>query len=229
MILTLRILLLLVVSNLIALPSLGKDEKWQWETKLEQLIFSSNFNTQNIKVGSYGNQEYRKAVFSISNFISKGWSDKHFDANRYNKVLTKVWNNPKKLRLLTDDLIRLAALKWKIYLKTRCFNSEVDTLQAQRYFYEMINSNENVIKNSAISGLGMLGNEADIETLIELIIDNHDNFVGNSAWQALTLFKSNKAIDSVRARLKEIPNSTIKAKIRLELSVKRVWSDNCSS
>ena len=220
---------MLLVWLLSACSSYAVDDNWQWKIDLERSIESANHSVVNMEIGSYWNKEYRSAVFSISNAISKGWSSKDFDAEQYNAILTNIWNNSQELHILKDELIRIAALKWRLNLKNKCVKSEVDIDAARKYFIEMIGSNENIIKNSAISGLGMIGEKVDVDKLLALLIENQDNFIGSTALNSLFLAESGLAVDALKSRISEISNKSIKRKVKEELSYTRVTEDKCSN
>ena len=215
-------LLLAFSSNVLA-------SDWQWHAQMEKLIKYADNSTKTIEIGSYWNRDYTDAVFSVSNYISRGWSTKGFDAQLYKATLTEIWNNANDVRILNDDLIRLAALRWRLNLKKRCVDSEVNYKQARQYFLRMLNSKENLLKSSAISGLGALGEKVDVDVLIELLIDNQDNFKGRKALRSLLVVDDSYALQVLSLRLNQISDKGLKSKIKRELGYNRVPDDRCSN
>ncbi|KDC50182.1 MULTISPECIES: hypothetical protein [Pseudoalteromonas] len=212
-----------------ACSSYADDGHWQWKLEIEKTIGHADNSVQNMEIGSYWNKNYREAVFSVSNLISNGWSSEGFDADLYNSILLEVWRNTKHVRVLDDHLIRLAAMKWRINLKNKCFDSGVDLNIARKYFMEMISSNENILKNSAITGLGMIGEKNDVDTLIAILIDNQDSFIGKTALNSLLLIGDKYMLESLRASLNQLSNKSIKNKIQQEISYNRVYENECSN
>lgn len=213
---------------LTACSSYAVDNHWQWSEDLEKSIVVANDSVKDIEIGSYWNKEYRNAVFSISNLISKGWSDRGFDAELYNAALKDVWLNIKNIHILNDELIRLTALKWRINLKNKCIQSGVDTSMARKYFTEILGADENILKNAAITGLGMLGEKNDIDILLTLLVENQDSYIGNTALNSLLLIENGAGIKGLSIRLDEISNNTIRGKIKEELSYTRVYENRCN-
>ncbi|WP_062568424.1 hypothetical protein [Pseudoalteromonas arabiensis] len=209
--------------------SYADEGNWQWKHEIEKAIGHADISVQNMEIGSYWNKNYREAVFSVSNLISSGWSSEGFDADSYNSTLLEVWRNTKHIRVLDDHLIRLAAMKWRINLKNKCFDSGVDLNIARKYFVEMISSNENILKNSAITGLGMIGEKNDVDVLIAILIDNQDSFIGKTALNSLLLIEDNYMLESLKASLNQVSNKLIKNKIKQEISHNRVYEDECAN
>ncbi|KZN69232.1 hypothetical protein [Pseudoalteromonas luteoviolacea] len=202
---------------------------WQWESDFRKVVTSADYAINGKKIGSYGVSDYRAAIFSVGNLISKGWSSQNFDAERYNSVLQEVWNNPDKIRIFNDDLVKLAALSWRLNLKSRCYDSGVDVEKARTYFTKMLHSGENILINRAILGLGLIGGKSDVDLLIKLLIENQDSFKGNSALNSLLLVEDVYARESMRSKLDELTNRKLKSKALRELSYNIVGTERCTN
>ena len=204
------------------------DVSWQWPSDLEKAILKADTSVQNIELGSYWDTRYRAAVFSVANSISIGWSSRGFNPEIYNTVLNNIWNNTSQKHLLNDNLIRLSSLTWRLNLKNRCFDANVNKSRARKYIIEMIYSDENVLKDSAISGLGLLGEREDVDMLIELLINNQNTFVGSSALSSLLLVEGDYALEMLRTNIQKVSNDSLKQQINEELSFIRVSDDKCA-
>lgn len=198
-----------------------------WKFEIEKTIRQADNVVQDMDIGSYWNKDYRKAVFSVSNLISSGWSRADFDADLYNSMLKEVWQNTERLHVLNDNVIKLAALKWRINLKNRCFDSGVDLNLSRKYFTDMINSNENIIKTSAIDGLGIIGEKDDVDRLIVLLINNQNNVIGETALNSLFLINDSYTLKSLEKSQNKISNQSIKSKIKEVFGHNRKHEKEC--
>ena len=212
-----------------ACSSYAVDNDWQWKVELENSVMYADNSIKNLELGSYWNKNYRSAVFSVANLIPTGINDAEFDAEQYRATLLGIWNNKENIRVLNDELIRLAALKWLINLKTKCFENGVDTKAAREYFTEMTNSKENMLINSAVTGFGLIGEKIDVDILLEMLIENQDNYIGDTALDAILLIQDHYMVTRLNSRMDEISNDSVKRKIEKELSYKRTIERRCDN